>query len=907
MNETDSPQEPSSPVPGDVDATTSPWTAGKPWRDYLLPTTLDPTATEIEARRLPSQEPVIIKSFPIGPDTPGRRRTWASLEELSEQEIGFLHPIEAVEENERRFEVLRVPPPTSLKAWFLTHPFDLGLLEKSLRDWVEALQTLHATGVALLSLSPHSVYVSSTPEKTEFLFGKLEDAAALPPFEKITFPTDLRFDPPERNETLQHPDSVRLQAWDWWRLGRVIQEWILGQPAVCLFVQSSASTLTPAEEERAQRLLADEEPRIRPGAVELMPEMDPMVLRLLRGLLTASPTGRWTGREIHRWLAGESVTDYYDLRPEEPLFVWKGHPLTPKEASGFFTQEEHWEDGERNLFPESPDTPALVTFLQQTPAYRAHFDRVANVLALKDHPDWGDVPTDARQTALASAAWAALEAPEDRALLRIRGRGMDWLGLQALFKADPTLRSVPLFRALMADPFLRLVEVLDPVMARSIKLFASGAKEAVAQGERLGWLPADSVSEQAQIFALALESSKDLEGHLKRLRATYSGHQNADVATLLATPKPDRWMLVLLAYAGESPLQNGFITRAEQNLDRYRTLRERADLLSQYVFWERLGRILSSAPFLYSREWVFGLLWLLLVGIAGFTTEVWLPGLCIFGAMIALRVLVYFLLKQWVRIQGATPSPWSWKDHAQRCRQELTRLRALLIPPPAAAADDLAQVIREIDAIDLQPKPTVPKKTPTFSAVRAASLVSAGAAFFVLFQIVLPVLEHDFSGARSKQDATQAKAVPKAAVPQFFDPPPGAPPGLYEEHNDGFGRQLRGPLITWDVSPDTVGPALHVIEQRTATPEQTAYALISGETVLQPYPTRGVAALLIVRVPLPGKTALMLFDANTRRLFGRAVYVVEPAPQERAWHRLAGHNGVFLGVPENLRGELAEK
>jgi len=885
---------------------------GQRWRDYRIDEApLSSASTEIKAVALSLMLDVLIRVGPVGPHTSLRRRAWTQIAELQFEPTSIVPLVEAHEEHGRRYEIVQAPPALTLRAWLVTHPADLGTIERMMRQVAPVLETLHAAGLAHLSLTPDSLFVDPSEQGLNVMVGGLENTFVLSS-PAIPLPSaDPLYAPPEASQTLLQPSAPALCAWDWWSLGRIVQEWVLGRHVLSLVLQRDIAPVTPEIVLRAAGLLAEKELGVRPGAVELMPDLEPALARLLRGLLTASPQGRWQGSQVRQWLEGDAVSDRYALCSEERLFEWKGRSLSSKEAAEFFALEENWDDGEWNLFADPSETKALINFLKEVPAHRAEAERLGGVLALVDRPAWQGVPLPARRTALASAAWVTLAGPESTTSLRIRGRGADWLGLQALFKANPTAQAAPLFHAIVAKPFVQLVETLDASTARSLKLLASGVTEAFLQGERLGLIVPDAMSEHAQVFALGLESSKELEGHLKRLRSAYASHRNPEIAGFFNHPKPERWMLVLLAYAGERATETGFVTHAERNLDFYRDLRERAETLTTVVFWERLRQALVTGPLLLAPWWLFLTLWAGLVAAAGIFAHAWIPAVVAALAIVALRFLCMVHIGKRVRAHGHTPVAWTWRDHVGRCARELARIRTSDIPSGRGeAARRLAALTAQIAAIALQPRPSPPPALPAFSLVRAGSIASALAAL-ALLALLAPVAV----------SALKPKSLPPAHVPpgetavaaeandrpHFLPPPPGSPAGLYERFDDGFGRQPRGPLVSWDVPPEAVGPALSVLSRQPASAEQSAYALISGQTLLKPYPSKGVSAVLAVRVPAGDAIGLMLFDGTARKLAGKEVFIVQTPPQPQAWHRLGGYNVVYLGVPENLARELEPK
>ncbi|MBP8256624.1 MAG: hypothetical protein KAX37_04820 [Opitutaceae bacterium] len=593
------------------------------------------------------------------------------------------------------------------------------------------------------------------------------------------------------------------------------------------------------------------------------------------------------------------------------LFQWKGRPMLVREAAEFFTTQENWSGGESQFFPEAGESEvqSLIHFLRNHPDHRVEAERVNRVLAVMENPSWQDLPAAARRTALTAAAWVALEGPDAHASLRIMGRGADWQGLQALFRANPMGDSTPLLHALIAPEFITLVESLDAATAQSLKRLAGSVSGAFDVGFRTGLIARDALEEHAQIFALALESGMELENHVKRLRSGFASHQNPDLAVIFRNPKPERWMLVLLAYLGDRPIEAGFVSHADQNLETYRQLREEAERLTTILFWKRLGQALNTGPLIYPPWWIFGIFWSGLAALAITFSGDWRPAVVVALAILGLRLLSHAFIRKRVRSHGHTTDPWRWRDHSPRCVREMARIRGSLASPLTESPDArLREIVRSVAEIQLQPPPSLPNPSAAPTLLWFGSVISVLGALGLIASVAHPVIRdartHPGEPAKPAMAVAPAAAAAPAQSPAFHEPPPGSAPGVYEAYDDGFGRQLRGPLTTWDVPPTALGEPLVLRAREQATPDQVAYALIAGELLLKPYPVRGVSALLAVRVPAGDHVGLMLYDGQTRKLAGRDVFIVASPPQPRTWHRLADRNVVYLGVPDSLASDF---
>lgn len=858
-----------------------------------------------------SSEAVIIQA--IGLDDPAitsRRLVWARLLEMV-CPPGFKLPlVEAHEADGVRHEVVRAPSGIPLQAWAATPEGSSASVVPLVRDLASVVEVLNKADLVHLNIKPESVYVSMGADGPEFSITGLENATRMTTNEPLSHDVDLFHDPPESLSSPLMTSGAALAKWDWWSLGRIVQEVVLGRHVYDLVLKQVSRPLTE-ENRKNLRIFLSESPRgkISAGATELMTDASTSVLSLLRGLLTTAVSDRWGASEIRQWLQAQAGPTQDDKPVVEEPFSWKGRVMTIREAAEYFTLEENWKEGESQFFPEPEDSETLIHYLRRHQTRRGDAERIGAVLAIMDQPSWQEVPVTARRTALTAAAWVAAAGSDAHASLRLMGRGIDWQGLQATFRANPTGESAPLFHALIAPGYIALVEGLDAATAQSLKRLSGSVTDAFQTGYRTGFISREAMDEHVQIFALALESGMELENHVKRLRGRFASHKDAELAGILANPKPERWMLVLLAYIGEHPDGSGFITHADQNLETFRRLNGEAELVTTILFWKRLAQALNTGPLIFPPWWIFGLFWGVLGALVIKFSGDWMPVAGVVAAILGLRLLSHAFIRRQVRRHGRTAEYWRWTDHSVRCRREIERLKGSLSHPlEASPRARLEEIARRVSELQLQPPPNPPPAPPGVALLWSGSGISVLGALGLVASIAHPLLRNSAVDAAREIPAAAADgthaAGPVAEAPAFFEPPPGSPPGLYEAFDDGFGRQLRGPLTTWDVPSTAVGEPLVLQSEVRADPEQVAYALIAGELLLKPYPSRGVSALLAVRVPAHGRVALMLYDGQTRRLASRDVFIVDSPPLPRTWHRLAGRNVVYLGVPDSLAAEL---
>jgi hypothetical protein len=197
-----------------------------------------------------------------------------------------------------------------------------------------------------------------------------------------------------------------------------------------------------------------------------------------------------------------------------------------------------------------------------------------------------------------------------------------------------------------------------------------------------------------------------------------------------------------------------------------------------------------------------------------------------------------------------------------------------------------------------------PSDSPRFSALWIGSALATAAPVAFLALVVVPY--DAVSGLAAPGTAGRVVQVP-VAVPQKVIEAigPDGKVGLYEIVNDGFGEHRRGPLKPWDRPKPAVPTVLKVAGQATASGAQRAFAAVSAELLLAPYPRQGRNVLVAVAVPRPreARPAIVLYDSATSRVVDDWSYRVGSELTPSTWYNLTGRDVVYLGLPEALQGE----
>jgi hypothetical protein len=518
---------------------------GQQWHDYQIESLWSYGGTNCYvAEQGRTGRKVLIRASEVVEATEWRRGAWDRLCALPD--LQTVRSLSAEEERGWRYEISALPPPMNLKEWLACHRPNFTEIESMVRQVSATLGALHAQGVVHLNIRPEAIFIDESEVEPIYLLGGLHEATLYTRPELLSSEVDPFYAPPEAAGEERHPPGTRMCAWDWWSTGRVIQEFFLGRHVLGVVLDCDVSKMTPELKERAEALLLERAPAgVRAGALEYMPP-EPALMPLLRGLLTGSFEARWGWDAVQRWLRHEPVQDHYDLPRGARLWVFKGRGFTIGEAADFFTQAEHWDEGEDMLFQaDQPDS--LVAFLKDSPAHKEHLERLQSVCDLSEQPAWADVPTVARRTVIAGLAWLSLANGSGvRAATRICGQTVDVLGLAELLRSRGASSGVALISALMSPAVIEFIDSFDAPAARTLKSIAAKGLEAIKHGSEHGWLDADDTAARAKIFELALKAGALLRERIDLLRSSYATTANSGLAAVFSEKIPGPRGIVIL-------------------------------------------------------------------------------------------------------------------------------------------------------------------------------------------------------------------------------------------------------------------------------------------------------------------------------------------------------------------------
>lgn len=916
LSEATAPADLARPVPG----AGCKLSVGARWRGFHVEAIAPGGSPYVfEATNIGLMETVLIVAAPVTKATEWRKVAWQKLSTQMPPDGRILRCVEAFAEDGWRYEVMNRPPMTNLREWMYCHQADGAVQRILLEQLTVALTALHAAGIVHLNIRPEAIYVDEKDNQIEVVVGGLEAATLYNQSDFAVSALDPFYAPPEAANPGGALPGIGLCAWDWWTLGRVMQELVLGRPVMSqLFGADVVRDPTPRLRAQAEALLLEREPPgMRPGAVESMNELDGAVETMLRGLLTTARDARWGRDAVRRWLAKGNVSQHYGLSRDARFFNWKGRGLTVAEAAEYFCTPENWADGEENILnPQNPAT--LASFLSSTPEGEADWRKLQKVGERMAAPEWGEVPPPARRTLTTALAWFELGAQPGS--FNLGGQRLDARGLAVLLSDNQNAYNYANVTALMSAPGLALLKPLDPVAAETLALVAAVANEALRRAAAPGWVNLEDPGAQAQVLQLALESASSLRARADRVRASYPTNRDPELAHMLADSRAEPWANLLLVITADDPRRFGYVTKAEHARQQFALLEGRSEQLRLAVFWLRLRRLLRAGGPCLAGWVVFVCCWLTLVGIGVAVAHEVTATLWLAAGLVGLRLLFSWRVRVLVHKSDPGVKSWSWHDGPRRCLTEAARIW------PEDAAGTLSALTRSLTGMETEmagfaladSKVGVRKNR---SLARLWLGLAAGALLCGLGSVRLVVgISHtvkaqiaNFSDLRTQAQALVEASRTAEAVAEPLPPIPGftlkmrekLAQGEYEIVDEGFGKKLRGPLTKWEMTapPDPV--SLGVEARMRASAAQRAYALVSAELLLRPYGRKAVNALLIVRVPTENKFGLMVYNARDRRLMDNDALVVREEPRARTWYRFDNRNLVFLGPAPESKKEIS--
>jgi hypothetical protein len=765
-------------------------------------------------------------------------------------------------------------------------------IETMVKQLTEALGVLHASGLVHLGLKPDAIFVHEEKGALHCTLAGLDRVTRFEHHQPIPAPADPFYAPPEAVNLDAHEPGPALCAWDWWSLGRIAQELVLGRHVVDCLPDANPGEAAVERQGRAEGLMLERAAKgLRAGAVEVMISLDARLKPLLRGLLASAPEVRWAGEAVDRWVRQLPVKEHYETARVEKKFRWRGRLWAVAEAAKELQTAERWAEAVPQIFGAGqPGT--LAHFIAKAPEQKNVAAQLAELVKLT-----GEEPLRTLPEPLARELVAAI------ALLMIaggnflwRGRRLDGGSLASLLTADP--ESFALVRALTHRTVTGQIERHDFGTSRSLAQVGRCAADAEAIIRRHGWLKEADAAATERIFRLALEAEATLLAARERLQRTYACAALPAVEKSFKLAKPAHVELVVLAWAEPAAAECGFVTHAAWEAQQLQQLQERSRSIVAGLCWVQFARARAAGPVIFGP-------WLAVVagwGVAVLALAYVFPGprwlaVAVAPALVALGIRTGFTVGPAAVLRQFAPGAarWKWTDGTARCEAEWLAAGKGL--DGAGLTRALAEINVEISKLKvLQPQPAPVAAPPQFGGMRIAGLAGwillAGLAAGVAWRgRVQPPTWHGFRLAWDPALAAEAAAEVKAAT------------ALAAAAETKFAAPLKSESavvpdvkVSWPFHRTDDVTALAATETLEPTKAQTAYAMQRGRAIAAPYRVETINSLVVFEVPAGGKTGVMIFDGAHDALAVPKVFILDYRAPARAWVELAGKVGVV--VPE---------
>ena len=854
---------------------------------------------------------VIIRSFRVSDDS--RACTWEGIQ--SAKNSGLLELIEAVEADGRRIEVTQSAPTLTLREWAGRRKASQGEIELIARQLSQALGSLHKQGVVHLNVRSDMIFVRATEGGLNVVLGGFETATSLRVEGFVELSVDPFYAPPEALGLFHYTREPGLRAWDWWSLGRVMQEVVLGRHILGHILERDVTRETPELRTRAENILKEQDASMRAGAVEMMPAMDRELATMLRGLLTGSRDGRWGLAEIESWLRKEPVKDRYSLPRNERLFIWKDRAYTVPEAAVYFSSAAHWQEGMKNIYePTNPAT--LAHFLETEGAHKKTKERFDLLLKLSEAPALQQLPAEIVSNVVMAVVLKFM-AGHDASLL-LRGHRIDETCLRQLLRPEAQPGGLNTVYGFTANPVVQQILQFDAEAGRMLGELNRVFEAAVALALLNKWLSIDDGVGMATLMDLCLEPEAGLGKKHAEMLKLYACSRDRVLDKLFNKRDANHAELVVIAFTLREPGKFGYVTHSEWNAAQYRLLSERAEQLAAAGLWLKLGHALKLGPLIFGRWRFFLLVWGLLALVMAFVGQnlfAYLLAAACFVAVLVVRVMWFGFHRAKLQHRLHDGSPWTLRSGWPRCRAEaLAILKADSLPGPGEVMKLLDQANADIVKLVLDPAPKQISPPPSFKDTQIVALVSwvlvlALSVGTVLYGVRHPPkmppvkwswITHLWSSSEQASGvATDDKSKSKLSTEQV---PTAGVKSIQNTLDELRRAKLEAskkdePVvkISWPFKTPKEARSMRIQESPVALPEQLAVAEEMAQLLTDHYDPKTINAIIAVQVPVEKGVGLMLYDGRTGKITDKKVYTVGFVPFTKSWLEIDSKMVIYIG------------
>lgn len=806
----------------------------------------------------------------------GRPAVWEKLESLDSPHLQRAIGLHVAEQ---RVEIWSALPGQSLRSWRATHDApSMATWRRMIGQILAGIEAVHRTGVGHFALNADTVYIDDTEAGPVLTIGGFENAALGIAPGLITIPVDTRFAPPEAVGLFKHSPGELLFAWDWWSLGRLVQEIILGRHPAELLPEKILIQLSHDVAKTAEALLSERDLQgLRAGAVEVMTGLEPSMAALLRGLLTTACTGRWGVHETKEWLEGSPPKDHYGAPRQEKFFRHHGRGYTVPEFA-CFVRESQSSDAVRQTFAaEEKDTVAY--FLAESGAHKDHGQKLtaarelASAVALRHYAE------PMRKEIAAAVAMNGLAGGS----FRWRGQVLTDVKLRECLNVTEQFDDWRTALLALATPLvLNFINVHDPDAVRLLEQLVQTAMKAEVQASSASWLTPTQQAPRAALWLLAMEPETKLAIAGQSLRERYAASDDPVFQAMFTAPNPSKVMLVLIAWAEHDPQRFRMVTHDTLRRRRQAELVQEAGHLVRIIFWFRLERAMRAGLWLFGGHGIVLLAGLMILSLLA----VHVPGpkgvalgLIPVVALAASRMGVNRWQARLIREWSPESRAWTWSDGPIRCRQEvLHQAKRHGIPITIGGAQSAFKIqLGELKKLTVPNEPQVappmtPRHTVTWATVFLSWLIVIG----LVYGSIRRGLAHPPSW-RAHVSVWQKSFEKEKPKPKPVKPEDMKITWPFRNQGDAFELTIKGSF-----EPNS---------------EQMAAAIRRGKELVKPYKPETITSPIAIFLPLAngeGAGGLLLFDSKKGALFMRKGLVIDFIPYPRMWLQIGDQLAFFI-------------
>lgn len=847
-------QTPAVSAPSQTDAVYGKWLQGA-----KIPGTL--FGTTWECTHVGTGESALLVTG-LGVD-PTDMEAW---ERLAEEKSELIQkPLDIFVINGRRFEVYAKPewPPLEeeRKNW---GPVSPALISSLVKDLVEAIDLLHQKNLVHAHLAPDCIYVSRSGDKVRAKLGRLQGNICCDHTDPIAIQLNAFYAPPEAAGVVKHELGDTIKSWDWWSLGRIIQELAIGRHVVEHMLDHQLDKNSLEDIACAEELLLEKGGRdTRAGGIEVMPPIDKRIDLLLQGLLTGCKDARWGAEEVRRWLAGDSPKERYKLPKNERLFRYKGKSYTIQEAAEVLRTQENWEDANKQIFDRSsPYT--LAAFLTDHPSLRPFALKLDDALALSMATDLRASQTPVKNEVILAVALHKLSGGP----LYWRGRRLDNASLrEMLADVNAVPNRLSCLQAFVCPSVLIPLEKTDYEAFRTLSEGARLAAKAAQKATQAEWLTIAGPGGLPRIWAMAFETPAIWADAKTKLSSIYAACDRKDIQELYTAAMPTAEDALLLAWMLPNADNFGFVTHEVWEQRQHGLLTTKGHTLARQLFWLRLsGTISFGTPWMGNILVVVGLNLLLglIIALAWPGPEYVIGALAPLCLALSMRIAMGWIIPA-VISQHFPDIKWGLFDGAKRCKIE-SKI-------PANDKTGARKVLRELREVNermakLTHEQPAPMPIPEPPSLHELKLLGFFGWAFLLVPLGFGVYE------LTKHEDMFVRARLAWTPPQDKD------------------REWLPPEPTTKVdfpfkAPEKPRP-LTVVGTESASKEQVDAAQRRGVYYAGNYRPEDMQCCVLVKVYHVRNHAFMIYDPVTRQIVEPTFYFLSATPKRRTFGSVEG-------------------